>query len=307
MNEANRELINRGERALNVLYNREKHKQIMQDPQPSFVPYVQQETIPIEEYAKSFSPKDITMMHNIYSQLNKDPHSSIDDLQRMIPGLKKDEISKYVYLVRNFHINDLIGPRDNHNVEIPSTWQIKLFDATNSIYMLPERISGWFDRLKNMIPSASTIFKNMKSLISNHGATAAKSLLGMALVAIGTYAAKKAYDYVFKDDDTIADVTLGLPIPEEVQQVMPEPEVIQERIEWASVNPTVQPDAPVDAPVDVIPEIDRAELKALEKLIEKPRNISVDHSQYIHDKIMRLLQQKIKNNRHWEPFRYEPY
>lgn len=144
------------------------------------------------------------------------------------------------------------------------------------IGMLPQNLSYYKDMGKhyvdyaiNAAPQAlSDLWSNISELIKKEGPDIAKGLLVAALLSLGTYAAKKAFDYVF---------------PAEAE-TMPEQNKLP----------------PSDEKQDK--KLSDIDIKMLIELLKKPEAPGEDHSMYIKNKIDTLLRAKIDQSMDWEGY-----
>ncbi len=303
MNDENRELIERGTKSLNELYGRNFRNAISQIEYPD-IP----ENIQNPENVIQISLEDLEYLRAIRTEAYKYPHLTVTDIQRMFPSLNEGAIKYYFNILSNVEDEQLFDKPIDTPGELYKETSSDIFNkGIRHISKIHTQISDWFTRMRNIIPSWSTIYNSLELLKDNfkenhpNAVFSGKVLIGMALVALGTYGAKKIYDYVFKNDKTIENEELGLP----------KPEVVVETLPLAKIKPTEMPTVKKEIIEDVrepIPAIKPVELKMLEEIMqEPPKYMQVDHSLYIKQKIDRILRSKIKYNRQWEPYTYYRY
>jgi hypothetical protein len=297
-NDKNRELLERGYDALNKFYQGNMHDI------PKFIPYHGEE-IP---NVVNVSLEDLDFLRRIKEEMIKYPFLNISDIKKMFPSLDTSTIHKYIGILDKVDDESLFGSVIQ---SVPEMYHESIGDkisgAFRNISKIPGQISDWFTRMRNIIPSASTIYKSLKLIAENNPnkVLGAKVLFGMALVALGTYGAKKIYDYVFKNDKTIENEELGLPKPEDIETSIPLTNITPLINNYETLEEESSEDIyPKD---DIPPIINPIELIILENTMETPENIKVDHSKYIKKKIDMLLRSNINRNREWEPFTYRMY
>lgn len=303
MDDNSRGLIERGYKSLNEFHGRNIY---------GTVPQIEAPDIPIPENVIQISLEDLDYLRAIREESNKYPHVNVTDIRRIFPALDDQTIKGYFNILNKVDDETLFGNQIDTPGEIYKETISDVFKkGIRHVSKIPDQISDWYKRLRNIIPSRSTIYKSLELLKENfkenhpnavpNAILSGKVLLGMALVALGTYGAKKIYDYVFKNDKTIEDKELGLP----------KPEIIKEEVPLAKIKPTEIPTSrkdPEEVVKEPIPAIKPIELKILEEIMEEPpKNVQIDHSLYIAQKIDRILRSKIKSNRQWEPCTYYHY
>ncbi len=124
--------------------------------------------------------------------------------------------------------------------------------------------NSWFSRATDIFPSGSEVIKGIVGVIKKEGPGIAKALLVGALLALGTIAANKAYNYIFPSKPT--EITHKHLLPKD------------------------------------IPILSKNDLKMLMELLKKPERPGIDHSMYVKNKIDNLLKAKIEYNWDWEGY-----
>jgi hypothetical protein len=173
-----------------------------------------------------------------------------------------------------------------------------------------ETAMGWWDRLKNWaskikLPTASEIVSNVKNIIDKSGGNIAKGLLVSGLLALGSYAGYKLYNYVFPEKKVELpprlENTLVPPPPPPFEPSFAPPDVNTQPKPYGAPLPTQSFYVP-NIPTTVVPELPSTDLKLLNHMFQKPKTRIADHSEYVRAKIQNLIEQKIEMS--WD---YEGY
>ncbi len=221
------------------------------------------------------------------------------------------------------------------------TIQMAIEDPNNAEYDFGENyykpsflksVTSWFGRLKQVIDD-DNIIQNVKDAINEHGSKIALGLVISALLSIGTYAAGKAVEYVYRKPirDAIErrktpQLPATEPIPQPASEPIPQPvqpipeeahlppqqqslpmakitpaSPIQPKLEEINLPPQMQSMPVVLAPGE-IPTLRGNDLKLFGQIMEKDLHRGIDHSKYIRQKIELMLKMKLKRNKSWEPY-----
>jgi hypothetical protein len=149
---------------------------------------------------------------------------------------------------------------------------------------------NWFDLLKGLLPSGSSIINNIKSIILTRGARFAEGILISALLSLGGYTATKIYDYLFPGRPKKQIMAPSIPVEHIKTPLIPQYYYeIPEYYKGVAYEPPLQKRY---FPIKDIPIMRQTDVKMLEHLFRKPKT-HIDHSAYVKSKINDLIRQKV--------------
>lgn len=184
----------------------------------------------------------------------------------------------------------------------------------------------WIQSLTEILPNSitgSNIYKNVTSLVKNNGAGIALGLVAAALLALGTYGAVKAYQYITKDEKDIPKVPNIPPnipnIPPNVPnipEIIPDDPKLPPQLQSIPLQPLMPAIKPRDDEIDLHPQLQSPyipldplppmlegnDLNLFAKIIEKDKENMTDHSLYIKQKIDMIINEKIQASWDWEGY-----